>query len=135
MSQAQVGQVGEGEEPGLGAEQAGRDEEGQDGPAGAGALGLDRQGAEAEGDVGEVDVGAQAVGEEGRAGEDDRGGDGADPAVEPERCRGGRRGSRPGPARRRRSTIVTVIAPSPSGVVTSPSRSASGCGVGGSAAP
>jgi hypothetical protein len=31
--------------------------------------------------------------------------------------------------------IVTVIAPSPSGVAINPSRSASGCGVGGSAEP
>ena len=82
----QVEPVGDGEEPGLGAQQAGQGQQGQDRPAGAGALGLDQQGAEAEGDVGEVDVGAQAVGEEGGAGEDDRGGDGADPAVEPERA-------------------------------------------------
>ncbi len=81
----QVEQVGEGEEPGLGAQEAGGDEQGEDRPACARAPGLDQQRAEAEGDVGEVDVGAQAVGEEGRPGEDEDRGDGADRAVEPER--------------------------------------------------
>jgi hypothetical protein len=80
----QIRQVDEGEEPGLGAQQAGQGEEGQDGPAGAGAFGLYEEGAEDEGDVGEVYVGAQAVGQVGRAGDYEEGGEGADRAVEPE---------------------------------------------------
>ena len=82
----QVGEVGDGEEPGLGAQQAGGHEQGQHRPTGPRAPRLDCQGAEAEGYVGEVDVGAEAVGEVGRPGQHDRRRDDADPAVEPERA-------------------------------------------------
>ena len=82
----QICEVGEGEEPGLGAEEAGEGEEGEDGPACSRAAGLDHERAEREGDVGEVDVGAEPVREVGRPGEDDERRDGSDRAVEPERA-------------------------------------------------